>query len=108
MMLKTLLRRPVSNDGTLFYADAESILAKLPRRGIPMILHEMRCKTAEDKPKPTKLYSASGMAKLVRRICAKALYPKRSWLWAQVIRRRRAQNKMEARRLRPVGVSLSE
>ena len=32
-------------DGTLFYADAESVLAKLPRRGIPMILHETRDKT---------------------------------------------------------------
>ena len=33
-----------------------------------MILHETRDKTAEGKPKPTKLYSASGMAKLVRRM----------------------------------------
>ena len=32
-------------DGTLFYADAEDVLARLPRRGIPMILHEMRGKT---------------------------------------------------------------
>ena len=40
-------------DGTLFYADAEAILAKVPRRGIPMILHETRDKTAEGKPKPT-------------------------------------------------------
>jgi hypothetical protein len=63
------------DDGTLFYADAESILAKLPRRGIPMILHEIRGKTAEDKPKPTKLYSASGMAKLVRRIRDEAGLP---------------------------------
>jgi hypothetical protein len=63
------------DDGTLFYADAESILAKLPRRGIPMILHELRGKTAEDKLKPTKLYSASGMAKLVRRIRDEAGLP---------------------------------
>jgi hypothetical protein len=55
-------------DGTLFYADAESVLAKLPRRGIPVILHETRDKTAEGKPRPTKLYTASGMAKLVRRV----------------------------------------
>jgi hypothetical protein len=40
------------DDGTLFYADAESILAKLPRRGIPMILHETRDKTAEGNPGP--------------------------------------------------------
>ena len=55
-------------DGTLFYADAEAVLAKLPRRGIPMILHETRAKTPKGKPKPTTLFSASGMAKLVRRI----------------------------------------
>ena len=62
-------------DGTLFYADAEAILAKLPRRGIPMILHETRDKTAEGKPKPTKLYSASGMAKLVRSVRVAAGLP---------------------------------
>jgi hypothetical protein len=62
-------------DGTLFYADAESILAKLPRRGIPMILHETRDKTAEGKPKPTELYSASGMAKLVRSVRVAAGLP---------------------------------
>lgn len=28
-------------DGTLFYADAEAVLAKLPRRGIPKILREI-------------------------------------------------------------------
>jgi hypothetical protein len=57
------------DDGTPFYTYAESVLAKLPRRGIPMILHETRVKAPEGgKPKPTKLYSASGMAKLVRRI----------------------------------------
>lgn len=62
-------------DGTLFYADAEAVLAKLPRRGIPMILHETRDKTAKGKPKPTTLYSASGMAKLVRRIRDEAGLP---------------------------------
>jgi len=46
-------------DGTLFYADAESVLAKLPRRGVSMILHETRDKTAEGTPRLTKLYSAS-------------------------------------------------
>lgn len=56
------------NDGTLFYSDAEDVLAKVPRRGIPMILHEARGKTGAGKPKPTKLYSESGMAKLVRRL----------------------------------------
>ena len=33
-----------------------------------MILHETRDKTEPGQPKPTKLYSASGMAKLVRRL----------------------------------------
>ena len=33
-----------------------------------MILHERASKTEPGKPKPTKLYSESGMAKLVRRL----------------------------------------
>lgn len=56
------------SDGTLFYGDAEEVLAKVPRRGIPIILHEARAKSEPGKPKPTKLYSESGMAKLVRRL----------------------------------------
>jgi hypothetical protein len=56
------------SDGTLFYADAEDVLAKVSRRGIPMILRETRSKIEPGKPKPTKLYSESGMAKLVRRL----------------------------------------
>ena len=48
-------------DGTLFYGDAEEVLAKMPRRGIPMILHETRDKTEPGQPKPAKLYSESGM-----------------------------------------------
>jgi integrase len=63
------------SDGTLFYADAEDVLAKAPRRGIPMILHETRSKTEPGKPKPTKLYSESGMAKLVRRLRKEADLP---------------------------------
>jgi hypothetical protein len=55
-------------DGTQFYGDAEDVLRKMPRRGIPMIMHETRAKTGPGKPKPTKLYSESGMAKLVRRL----------------------------------------
>jgi hypothetical protein len=38
-------------------------------------------------------------------LCAKAQYPKRSWLWAQVIGRRRAQTKTEARSSEPSKVS---
>jgi hypothetical protein len=62
-------------DGTAFYADAEAVLAKVPRRGVPMILHETRDKIEDDKPRPTKLYSASGMAKLVRRLRKLATLP---------------------------------
>jgi len=62
-------------DGTLFYGDAEEVLAKVPRRGIPMILHETRDKTERGRPKPTKLYSESGMAKLVRRLRDEAALP---------------------------------
>jgi len=62
-------------DGTRFYADAEDVLAKLPRRGIPMIMHEPRGKPDADKPKQARLYSASGMAKLVRRIRDAAKLP---------------------------------
>lgn len=62
-------------DGTLFYGDAEEVLAKVPRRGIPMILHETRDKTERGQPKPTKLYSESGMAKLVRRLRDEAGLP---------------------------------
>jgi hypothetical protein len=40
-----------------------------------MILHETRVKAPEGKPKPTKLYSASGMAKLVCRIRGEAGLP---------------------------------
>ena len=62
-------------DGTLFYGDAENVLANLPRRGIPMILHETRDKTEPGQPKPTTLYSASGMAKLIRRLRKEAKLP---------------------------------
>jgi len=41
-----------------FYADAEAVLAKLPRRGVPMILREVRDGV-------TKPYSFSGMQKIV-------------------------------------------
>jgi hypothetical protein len=55
-------------DGMRFYEDAEAVLAKVPRRGVPIVLHETREKVEEGKPRPTKLYSESGMAKLVRRL----------------------------------------
>ena len=62
-------------DGTQFYADAEAVLAKVPRRGIPMIMHEDRKRPEVDKPKQAVLYSASGMAKLVRRLREAAKLP---------------------------------
>jgi hypothetical protein len=40
-----------------------------------MILHETRDKTERGQPKPTKLYSESGMAKLVRRLRDAARLP---------------------------------
>jgi hypothetical protein len=55
-------------DGTAFYADAESILAQVPRRGVPMVLHVPRGKTADGKPKPAKPYAMSSVEHLVQRL----------------------------------------
>ena len=45
----TVVLHPLQDsDGTLFYGDAEEVLTKVPRRGIPMILHETRDKTEMD------------------------------------------------------------
>jgi hypothetical protein len=41
------------------------VLAKVPRRGVPMILHQGR---GDPEKTTATLYSASGMAKLVRRL----------------------------------------
>src|SRR5215475_4530548 len=59
---ETIIGENGKPERVLFYGGAEAILAKLARRGIPMILHETRDKARDGKPKPTKLYSASGMA----------------------------------------------
>ena len=45
-----------------FYADAEEVLAALPRRGVPMILR------APTKTEPAKPYSYSGMQKIVHQM----------------------------------------
>jgi hypothetical protein len=45
-----------------FYADAEAVLARLPRRGVPMILKPAR------GDKPAEPYTAMQMAKLVRKV----------------------------------------
>jgi hypothetical protein len=62
-------------DGTLFYADAEDVLSNVPRRGFPIVLHETRGKIEPGQPRPAKLYSESGMAKLVRRLRDEARLP---------------------------------
>ncbi len=55
------LEETIDNVHTVFYAEAEAVLAKLPRRGIPMILREM-------KEGPAKPYSFSGMQKIVHQM----------------------------------------
>jgi hypothetical protein len=62
------------SNGALFYGDGEDVLSKVPRRGIPMILHKSR-RIAEGSSRPARLYSESGMAKLVRRLREKAGLP---------------------------------
>jgi hypothetical protein len=48
-------------DGTAFYPDAEAVLSNLPRRGVSMILRQLRGDA-------TKTYSASGMEKVIHRM----------------------------------------
>ena len=57
-------------DITLLYGDAEEVLVELSQFWIPMILHETGKRTEHGQSKPTKLYSESGMAKLIRRHAA--------------------------------------
>jgi hypothetical protein len=66
------------NDGTPFYADAESVLGQVPRRGVPMILHETRAKVEDGKPRPTKVYAMSSVQHLVQRLRKLAKCPRRS------------------------------
>ena len=56
-------------DGTKFYADAEAVLAALPRRGIPMILRPGQGST------PAKVYDRFAMGKLVRSLRAELKLP---------------------------------
>ena len=55
------LEETINDVRTAFYADAEAVLAELPRRGIPMILRQMK----NDSGKP---YSFSGMQKIVHQM----------------------------------------
>jgi hypothetical protein len=52
-------------DDTPFYADAEAILAGLPRRGLPMILREVRTASGV----AFKPYSYSGFEKSIQQLC---------------------------------------
>jgi hypothetical protein len=52
------------DDGTLFYPEAEAVLSKLPRRGVPMILRELKSRNgAAYKP-----FSCSGFEKIVQQM----------------------------------------
>jgi integrase len=52
---------------TRFYDDAEAVLAKLPRRGVPMILREVKPPPHRaDQPPTCKLFSFSGFQKKVQ------------------------------------------
>jgi hypothetical protein len=64
-------------DRSPLYPDAEAVLAKVPRRGVPLIL-----KPPWINPKTGKLkrgsepYTAMQMAKIVRKVCSDASLPK--------------------------------
>jgi hypothetical protein len=63
------------HDGTPFYADAEAVLAQVPRRGVPMILYETRRKVVDGKPRSTKVYAMSSVQHLVQRLRKLAKLP---------------------------------
>ena len=61
------LEETVNANTILFYAEAEAILAQLPRRGVPLILREVKTRSgAAFKP-----FSYSGFEKLVQQLRAK-------------------------------------
>jgi hypothetical protein len=70
------LEETVGNVTTKFYEDAEAILAKLPRRGVPMILREVISpKSRPDQMTTSKLFSISGFQKIVQRMRAEIGLP---------------------------------
>jgi hypothetical protein len=70
------LEETVDGVRTAFYADAEAVLAKVPRRGTPMILREIApSRRHPDRPTVTKPYAFSGMQKLVQTMRAKLGLP---------------------------------
>jgi len=52
------------DDGTLFYPEAEAVLSKLPRRGLPMILRELKSRNGL----AYKPFSYSGFEKIVQQM----------------------------------------
>jgi hypothetical protein len=52
------------DDGTLFYPEAEAVLSKLPRRGLPMILRELKSRNGL----AYRPFSYSGFEKIVQQM----------------------------------------
>lgn len=70
------LEETVDNITTKFYEDAEAILAKLPRRGVPMILRDVPApRHSADQKTTTRLFSISGFQKMVQRLRAEIGLP---------------------------------
>lgn len=63
-----IIDHPLEADGVKFYADAEEVLAKLPRRGIPMILRQLE----DGNAKP---FAFSTMQHIVQRMRKKLELP---------------------------------
>jgi hypothetical protein len=57
-------------DGSIvkFYEEAEAVLARLTRRGVPLILREVKVAKAEPERTASKPYSYSGMQTIVQRM----------------------------------------
>jgi hypothetical protein len=65
------LEETIGGVTTKFYEDAEAVLAKLPRRGVPMILREMiPPRSRSDEGRTYKPFSFSGFEKIVQRMRA--------------------------------------
>ena len=61
------LEETIDGVTTRFYEDAEAVLAKLPRRGMPMILREVQPpRHRADQPQTCKLFSFSGFQKKIQ------------------------------------------
>jgi hypothetical protein len=70
------LEETVENVTTKFYEDAETILAKLPRRSVPMILREViPPRGRADQKTTSRLFSISGFQKIVQRLRAEIGLP---------------------------------